>query len=202
MYLTHHMKTPYRIVWSYGLVFIGVVGLAASTAKANVYTNREVTVEGYWSGSLYDAFLSTPPVMPTEGAVGYGTLMEQPKITFTPLMQIQILDQYDPFQYKVVRESGYPLRETVDITLKSAGRISQNTWQAIRVGGSDIFTWQLTTNAPTFLSSFDFNYVRTTTTDQYKLDPVPEPAAAAVFAVGMASFLWLRRKRVSGGTPS
>jgi len=117
------------------LALVGMAGFAASTTMANVYTNREVTVEGYWSGSLYDAFLSTPPVMPTEGAVGYGILMEQPKITFTPLMQIQILDQYDPFQYKVVMESGYPLKETVNISLKSAGRISQNTWQAVRMGG-------------------------------------------------------------------
>lgn len=188
------MKTFYKTC-STGSVVLALLGCAVSTAEANVYTNRQVVVEGYWNGA-FDDFYSTPPTPPTKaGEIGYGSLWQQPQIVFAPLMQVNELGDYNPLKYIVVTETGYPKKETIGMDLGYVGKKSQNQWEAVRLGSSDIFQWQVMTNiAPIPTGTFDFSYLRTTTTAQYRLDPVPEPTAVAVLGLGLAAFAWFRRR--------
>ncbi len=182
------MKTLSRTC-STGSVVLALLGFAVFTAEANVYTNKLVVVEGYWSGA-YDDFYSTPSTLPTRaGETASGRLLQQPVIDYAPYTQVRVLGQYDPSLYRVVLATNF--QETFKMTLQ--GKVSQNEWVAVNSGG-DFLEWRVTTNAPVFLDNFEFSYIRTTATEQYRLDPVPEPTAVAVLGLGLAAFAWYRRR--------
>ena len=184
-----------------GSVVLALLGFALSSAEADSYLMRGVTVD-VWDGEHFEYLLSTPNDAPTyKDQIGFGTVTATPRIDL--LNQVRVYGQYDPDLFKVVSLPGFPQTNSIKLTLQDAGQISKNEWLAVPFGTSGFFTWQVNTNAtPTLLSKFDFSYLQATTTEMYGLEQVPEPSAAALLGGGLVAYALGRRRKTSAGSTS